>query len=263
MKRHVLGYPYDLFFERRQGKALKNKERPRALLLLLGLGLFLAGLSLGYLLLKTTQTTSPFQSKALKAPSGAQASQTPQSAKDGASPSKALPAPQHTASIQKPVALPKESAAFQEKDVPPLPPQSALLPALCERVVDGDTAWFQVRVAGVSVTHKVRFLNIDAPEMPYSPKGAQPGAQQATDRVRDAILGQEVYLEYDKEQTDRYGRQLCHIRLKDGTLFNLRLVEEGYARAVFFNPNYKYADYFKAAEKRARDAGLGIWSPKP
>ena len=39
----------------------------------------------------------------------------------------------------------------------------------------------------------------------------------------------------------------------------LRLVAEGYAEVTTFPPNVRYVDYYEAAERRARAAGLGLW----
>lgn len=144
---------------------------------------------------------------------------------------------------------------FQEPSgSPPLPPPDSLIQARCEYVTDGDTAWFRVAENGVSLSHKVRFLNIDAPE-----SGA-PGFTEASGHVRAALAGKTVFLEYDSQRLDRYGRQLCHVWLPDGTLFNLELVSLGLARALVLQPNDRYAGYFEAAERGARARGAGIWA---
>ena len=64
------------------------------------------------------------------------------------------------------------------------------------------------------------------------------------------------------EARDIYGRLLCHVVLPDGTDFNLLLLKEG--KSPYFN---KYGDSvefdaeFRAAQREAREAQLGIWNP--
>lgn len=59
------------------------------------------------------------------------------------------------------------------------------------------------------------------------------------------------------EPRERYGRLLACLWLADGTLFNERLLGEGYAQLLTIPPNVKYADRFKAAQAEAREAGPG------
>lgn len=153
------------------------------------------------------------------------------------------------------------SAFAQLQAYPPLPDPERLVPALCEHVVDGDTAWFQVVENGILITHKVRFLNIDTPETVHPDKEIQPGGPEASAYVKAALEGQEVWLEYDIDRLDRYDRQLCHIWLKDGSLFNLHLVEEGFAKVTFYEPNIRYNKFFTAAEQSAKEAQRGLWKP--
>lgn len=137
---------------------------------------------------------------------------------------------------------------------PAFPGKDGLVPARCEYVTDGDTAWFRVTEGGVSLTRKVRFLNMDAPE------SYEEGGREAADHVRAALAGKEVYLEYDSQRLDRYGRQLCHIWLAEDRLFNLELVSRGLARALVLPPNTRYAGCFEAAERTARADKAGIWA---
>lgn len=140
-----------------------------------------------------------------------------------------------------------------------MPPRELLQEAVCEYVTDGDTAWFLVAEDGVEVTHKVRFLGIDSPETVHPDLPAQPGGQEASDYVKETLLGQTVYLEYDTQRVDRYGRQLCFIWMADGRLLNLELVLRGYARMLFIPPNSKYQSLFMLAQEQAKAASLGIW----
>lgn len=143
---------------------------------------------------------------------------------------------------------------------PPLPSFDRLVEAFCERVVDGDTAWFQVTEDGIQVTHTVRFLNIDTPETVHPDMEPQPYGKEASNYVTEALEGQEVWLEYDIQRTDKYGRQLCHVWMKNEVLFNLQLVRLGYARVLVIQPNIRYHKFFLAAEEYALGEEAGIWA---
>lgn len=150
--------------------------------------------------------------------------------------------------------------AAEQIEHPPLPPEEKLVHALCEKVVDGDTAWFMVIEDGIPVTHTVRFLNMDTPETLHPSMVEQPYGKEASEYVTSMLEGREVWLEYDVQQLDKYNRQLCHIWMKEGWLFNLHLVEEGFARVLFYKPNIKYLKFFQAAEELAIMQQKGIWS---
>lgn len=133
-----------------------------------------------------------------------------------------------------------------------------LLEVVCVRVVDGDTAWFED--VDEYVVHKVRFIGIDTPETVHPTKEVQHFGQEASDFTTEALLGETVYLEYDVEPHDHYDRHLCYVWLEDGTLFNLTLIEQGYATLMTYPPNVKYVDYFVAGQKAAREQRLGLWA---
>ena len=59
---------------------------------------------------------------------------------------------------------------------------------------------------------------------------------------------------------DRYGRALAYLYLKDGRMFNMVLVRRGYATPLTIPPNVDYADQFVKAARKARRAGVGLWS---
>jgi len=58
---------------------------------------------------------------------------------------------------------------------------------------------------------------------------------------------------------DRYGRTLAYLYLKDGRMFNLLLVQRGYATPLTIPPNVDYADEFVKAARTARERGVGLW----
>jgi len=110
------------------------------------------------------------------------------------------------------------------------------------KVIDGDT----VVVEG----EHVRLLGIDADERGY------PCHAEAKDRLEEYILNKEVFLEADKSDKDQYDRYLRYIFLDEKNI-NLQLVKEGLAVARFFPDNVKYKEEIIAAEKEARENGVG------
>jgi len=131
-------------------------------------------------------------------------------------------------------------------------------------VYDGDT----LLVEGVG---KVRLLGIDTPETEESSRdryyreqfkfGPQllrqiAGKSKAFNIAQ--VKGQLVRCETDREERDQYHRLLAYVYLPDGQLLNRLLLEKGLA-VVFRRYEFSLKKAFFAAEKRARDAKVGIW----
>ena len=130
---------------------------------------------------------------------------------------------------------PSESAA---------PPPS---PCVVERIADGDT--FSCRDG-----RKVRLIGIDTPELGQGESGRQ--ARRALARL--VPPGSSVRLERDVAPRDRYGRELAHV-WSGSRLVNEALVLDGWAVLYTVPPNVKYADRLERAQKKAREAGVGLW----
>ena len=120
------------------------------------------------------------------------------------------------------------------------------------RVVDGDTI---VLANG----ERIRYIGIDTPETKHPNKPVQYFGKEASEANKRLVEGKMVRLEYDVQQTDRYGRTLAYVYLEDGTFVNAWLVENGYARVSTYPPNVKYQQRFLELEKKAREAKLGLW----
>ncbi len=71
-----------------------------------------------------------------------------------------------------------------------------------------------------------------------------------------------MWLEYDVQREDRYGRTLAHVwtDAQDGTHLNLALARDGWAVAVVFPPNVRHLEAIRAAVSRARAERRGLWS---
>lgn len=124
------------------------------------------------------------------------------------------------------------------------------------KAVDGDTVEVRPTVDG---TEEVRLIGIDAPETAGSPRGAQPYAEAASRFTEESLEGERVTLRFDKERKDDYGRVLAYLYLRDGSMFNRKLLEMGYVQIATFPPNVKHVQEFKKAQREARKAERGIW----
>jgi len=123
------------------------------------------------------------------------------------------------------------------------------------RVVDGDT--IDVEIAGK--IERVRYIGIDTPETVDPRKPVQCFGVEASKKNKELVEGKTVRLEKDITDRDKYKRLLRYIWLGD-TLINQTLVEQGFAKSYSYPPDIKYQDKFVAAEKKAREDKLGLWT---
>lgn len=132
--------------------------------------------------------------------------------------------------------------------------------AVVTTVYDGDT--LVVRLGGHETT--IRLIGVDTPETSRPDTPVQFYGPEATDFTRTSLEGKRVLLEFEAPDrpgggVDHYGRTLAYVITGDGKNFNRELVRLGYGRAYTKYP-FRYLKEFKAAEKAARAAGLGIWA---
>jgi len=125
------------------------------------------------------------------------------------------------------------------------------------RVIDGDT--IEVNMQGK--TEKVRLIGIDTPETVHPEKEVEYYGKEASNFTKSKLESQQVELEFDVQERDKYGRLLAYVWL-NGQLFNEILVKEGYAKVSTYPPNVKYVDKFTVAQKEAREQGRGLWGEK-
>lgn len=146
-----------------------------------------------------------------------------------------------------------------------LRPVGATETARVVRVVDGDTLIID-RGRG---SERLRYIGIDAPESVKPDTPVEFMGKEASAANAALVEGATVVLEKDVSETDRFGRLLRYVWLKDGEAWlfvDLELVRQGYAQAVTFPPDVRWTDTLRAAERVARDAGLGLWgaaTPRP
>ncbi|WP_066054998.1 thermonuclease family protein [Halioglobus sp. HI00S01] len=118
-------------------------------------------------------------------------------------------------------------------------------------VFDGDT----IEVLDGRATHKVRFAEIDCPEVGKRGRHGQPWGKRATNeaKMKLRLAGERVTVTV--VDTDRYGRSIGTV-FAGGLNLNEHLVAEGHCWAYS-----RYAgDRMIALERRARQDRLGLWS---
>lgn len=127
------------------------------------------------------------------------------------------------------------------------------------RIIDGDT--FEVTIDGVS--NRVRIYRADTPE---TQNEQHCGGQQATDYATWVLSFNDtpgkVFIEKDKTERDRYGRELAYLWFEvggDPYLLNHVLINNGWAEDVDYGDR-KYDKQFKAAAAFADRHDLGVWS---
>lgn len=125
------------------------------------------------------------------------------------------------------------------------------------KVIDGDT--IIVDIDGEEV--RVRLIGVDTPESVSTDESKNTAeGKEASEYTTEQLTGKPVYLEYDEGLTDTYGRTLAYVYLEDGkSMFNKKLLEQGYARVMTVEPNTKYAEEFEKLEAAAEEAGAGFW----
>lgn len=147
---------------------------------------------------------------------------------------------------------------------------SPIREATVERVVDGDT--LVVNLDNEKV--KVRLIGVDCPESVHKDKSKNTRAGKLASMFTKDLLPKntKVFLEFDKEPKDRYGRTLAYVWLEKPNLppitqpelvliatnqtelvrtkmLNGILVDKGHAKAKTYKPNVKYKTIFEEIEK--------------
>ena len=145
-----------------------------------------------------------------------------------------------------------------EQDQSTQPPKSELYSVA--KVLDGDT--IDVNINGK--TERLRLIGIDTPETLDPRKPVQCFGKEASDKAKEILNDKKVSLENDPVggERDKYNRLLRYVFLEDSTNFNKLMISEGYAHEYTYQSQvYKYQSEFEQAEKEARDANRGLWSP--
>lgn len=152
--------------------------------------------------------------------------------------------------------------AFLEKEKLHSIELKKLLEAEVIKFIDGDT----IKVELLDFNRKlnkietIRFIGVDTPETVHPKKIVQYFGKEASEYTKQLLSDEIVYLGFDNDLRDKYGRLLCYCYTKDGTFINYKLIADGYGYAYLKYP-FVYEKEFKEAEKTARTKRLGLWKP--
>lgn len=130
------------------------------------------------------------------------------------------------------------------------------------RVADGDTIIVgNPRRKGRRSRYKVRLIGVDTPESRRSLyQDVMPFGQEASDYTKKRLpKGKRVFLYYDEEKRDKFGRLLAYVYLPNGEFFNKTLVRKGYAFAKYYSPNGKHRRVFEKLARKAQRRRRGLW----
>ena len=149
------------------------------------------------------------------------------------------------------------SKTVTETSIKAKPVESSKVYYEVEKVVDGDT----IRIYKDGQVERIRLLLIDTPESVHSEqyKNVAIGTV-ASNFTKDFLAGHKVYLEYDQELQDRYGRTLAYVYREDGQSLNKALLYASVAKVPLYQPNDKHYEEYKAIEREVRPKGKGIWA---
>lgn len=138
------------------------------------------------------------------------------------------------------------------------PTPTGLAPVTVQRVVDGDT----VRL---SDGRSVRMIGLNTPELGKKGRSDEPFAVAARKRLEALVAASDgrLGLLAGKESKDRYGRTLAHLYASDGSSLEAQMLAEGLGFQVAVAPNVDLVACQQAAERTARQAGLGVWRQSP
>ncbi|SNZ02289.1 micrococcal nuclease [Persephonella hydrogeniphila] len=152
------------------------------------------------------------------------------------------------------------------------------------RVVDGDTivisikkTTFNNRKTLKNLKFTVRLIGIDTPESKPNRRAKLQSRETDKDVKTIVRLGKRaklftesllskgkrkysyVFLEFDIQPQDRYGRLLAYVWLPDGRMLNKEIICGGYAYPLTIPPNVKYEKEFLRCFRYARENKLGLW----
>ena len=135
-------------------------------------------------------------------------------------------------------------------------------------IVDGDTIKVEIRSTSEGPgagraqrgrEYTVRLIGIDTPESVKPNSPVECFGKESSAATEALLLGDEVRLVKDVEETDRFDRLLRYVYIGE-EMANARLVVNGYAFAYTYPPDVRHSDLLVDLQREAREAGRGLWS---
>ena len=138
------------------------------------------------------------------------------------------------------------------------PAPAGLTSVSVQRAVDGDTL-------RLSDGRNVRMIGLNTPELGKQGRSDEPFAVAARKRLQALVdnSGGRVGLRPGKQAKDHYGRTLAHVYSVSGVNLEAQMLADGLGFHVAVAPNVDLVACQQAAERSARQAGLGLWRQSP
>jgi micrococcal nuclease len=128
--------------------------------------------------------------------------------------------------------------------------------------VDGDT--IRVRIsnppAGLGVVETVRLIGVDTPETVHPRREVERFGTEAGAFTKQRLVGKTVFLAFDWDFRDRYGRLLAYVYTEDRRCHNAELIRAGYGHA-YTKYSFRFMEEFRSLEQEARRKKRGLWGP--
>jgi len=127
-------------------------------------------------------------------------------------------------------------------------------------ILDGDT------INTYQYAESIRLIGIDAPEIKAGSKPISEYGYKSYQFVKDRLINvanRNVYLEFDEDKFDNYGRVLAYVYYEDEEgnliLLNEELLKNGLARPLFYEDTSKKQEIFVKAYIQAYEDRKGIF----
>lgn len=123
---------------------------------------------------------------------------------------------------------------------------------------DGDT----VTVRSSKGEEHIRFIGVDTPEVGYSGSAGECWGDEAADYTHDLLMGETIWLSFDRDCVDPYDRTLAflHTGLGEEDFVQRLLLRTGQATTLTIAPNDTFEDLFDEEQAAARSTGEGLWA---
>jgi len=131
------------------------------------------------------------------------------------------------------------------------------------KVVDGDTIDLDI----FGAVKRIRLIGINTPETVDPRRPVECFGKEASAFAEKTLDGKTVKLKSDSSQDnrDKYDRLLRYVWFEDEdgelTLFNLLMIQEGYAYEYTYQVPYQYQEQFEATQQKAEKTQAGLWHP--
>ncbi|MET0771836.1 MAG: lamin tail domain-containing protein [Candidatus Limnocylindrales bacterium] len=133
---------------------------------------------------------------------------------------------------------------------PPVSPPSLDGSWAVSDVIDGDT----IRVTAPGAEETVRLIGINTPE------NGECWADEATAALTQLLGTEPVRMERDVSERDPFGRLLRYVITPEGEDAGGLLVDGGHALARAYPPDTSHDVEYRARQRLAQEAGLGLWA---